>query len=90
MRLELELIDPSTSERVRSVEPVAGPAERMDSLVAELASRAAAEAVVVFNPSAAPWAGDISTPTTAAAYQAFVDQMSAYCVSDFETSLAAG
>ncbi len=66
VRLELELIDPSTSERVGSVEPVAGPAERMDSLVAELASRAAAEAVVVFNPFAAPWVGDISTPTTAA------------------------
>ncbi len=90
LRLELELIDPSTSERLRSVEPVAGPAERIDSLVAELASRAAAEAVVVFNPSAAPWVGDMSTPTSAAAYQAFVQQMSAYCAADFETSIAAG
>jgi TolB-like protein/tetratricopeptide (TPR) repeat protein len=90
LRLEVELIDPSTSERLRSVEPVAGPVELIDSLVAELASRAAAAAVVVFNPAAAPWVGDMSTPTSAAAYQAFVEQISAYCASDYETSVAAG
>lgn len=45
---------------------------------------------MVFNPSAAPWVGDMSSPTSAVAYQAFLEQMSAFCEGDYTAAIAAG
>jgi len=90
LRFEVELVDPASGDRIRIVEPVAGPVARTDSLVTALAGRAAAEAVVAFNPTAAPWVGDMSSPTSVTAYQAFSEQIDAFCRGDNPAAIAAG
>lgn len=90
LRFDVELIDPRTSERLRSVDPVTGPADAVDSLVAEIAGRAAAEAAVLFNPSALPWVGDMSSPVSATAYEAFLEQGRIFCTGDNAGSIPLG
>jgi len=90
LRFDVELIDPRTSERLRSIDPVTGPEDTVDSLVAEIAGLAAAEAAVLFNPSALPWAGDISSPVSATAYEAFLEQGRIFCTGDNAGSIPLG
>lgn len=90
LRFDVELIDPRTSQRLRSVDPVTGPENAVDSLVTQIAGLAAAEAAVLFNPSALPWAGDISSPVSTAAYEAFLEQGRIFCTGDNAGSIPLG
>ena len=90
MRLEVELLEVRSGERLRTLEPVVGPQAAADSLLAALAQRAAAAAVAHLDPGAPPWLADYSVPVSLVAYESYLEQMDLFCVVDYAGSIEAG
>lgn len=86
-RMEIELIDVRTGERLRAFEPVVGPADSAEVLIGRLAVMATAGAVAHLAPDSPPFMAGLSLPVSLAAYELYQRQIDLFCEVRYEESV---
>jgi tetratricopeptide (TPR) repeat protein/TolB-like protein len=90
LRMEVELIDVRSGERLRTFDPVAGPVDSTEALIARLAAQATAGAVAHLDPESPQWMATGSLPVSLEAYQQHLQQLDLFCALDYPASVEAG
>jgi len=91
LRFQLELLDTRTGDRLRALDPVTGPVDSVDVLVARLSNIAAAGVVATLDPDAPPWFENTSAlPPSIAAYEQYLVQVDLFCRDRYEESIEVG
>jgi tetratricopeptide (TPR) repeat protein/TolB-like protein len=90
IRLEMELIDVRSGERLRTFDPVVGAADSTEALIAQLAAMGTAGAVAHLDPEAPPWMATVSLPVSLGAFEHYQRQSDLFCELDYTGSIEAG
>jgi TolB-like protein/tetratricopeptide (TPR) repeat protein len=90
IRMEIELIDVRTGERLRAFEPVAGPADSVEVLMGRLTVMATAGAVAHLAPDSPSWMANVSLPVSLEAYELYERQLDLFCERKYAESVEVG
>jgi tetratricopeptide (TPR) repeat protein/tRNA A-37 threonylcarbamoyl transferase component Bud32/TolB-like protein len=90
IRFEVEFQDVRSGERLRSLDPVVGPVDSVEAVVARLADAAAAASVALLDPDRPSWFPAGSLPPSVQVYRDYLAQLELFCQGRLSESIEGG
>ena len=90
VRFEIEFLDLRSGELIRALDPVTGPVDSVEVVIARLARVAAAAAVLLLDPGATTYAFDLSIPPSVDVFRDQLALAKLFSTRDYRGAITAG